>query len=843
MEMKPGARIGPYELLTPLGAGGMGEVWKAHDTRLNRTVAIKSSHLQFIARIESEARAIAALNHPNIATLYDIGPDYLVMEYVEGAPVCPTVDTRKLLDLAVQIADGLSAAHAAGIVHRDLKPDNILVTKSGRVKILDFGLAKQNVTSAAATQTLTVTQPGAVAGTVAYMSPEQARGQELDARSDQFSFGLVLNELATGKRAYDRSSAVETMTAIIREAPATLPATVPGPLQWTIERCLAKEPAGRYDTTRDLCLELRTLNARLTAPSSALALKAPARGRNVRVALLVLAALGIAGAGWLATSRKAAPKPQLRYTPFAVSGCSERMPEWSPDGRSIAYICDVDGQGQIFTRSLDAISGTQISSVSGRAVLPFWSRDGSRVYFTLNNDLYFTGAAGGAAQVALRDAVYGAFSPDGKRMIFLRPSEKRLWLANADGSDAAPYRSPGFPDELRIAISAFSPDGTRIAASIATRQQDDILAQLWVLPLNGGVARRVPLQSTVGEFRNVAWFADGRHVLACLAFGRNETTPHVFRIDTITGIAEPLTNGPHSDGYASLSPDGHRIASTIENQTSDLFEFDLGSGRGAAINSPAEQNYSPAWMASGHEFAWMGLVGGKSRLLFRSDTGSTRAVTMTGEGHTCLAVQFSPDARRIALDCYKPRHRALIATAEGGVPVDLDPTNPDTHGATFSPDGGWLAYTRYINGRAQLTKVPSVGGAPVDLADVGASPGLPVQWSPSGEWIAAGPQAFLRLISPDGKVTRPLLAHGYSSWTFNSKGDRIYGVRREENRRWAVWSVDVSSGNERKEVTLDAAPRFNLVAGLALHPDGKRILVAAYATPSEIWLIDGIDAK
>src|SRR3954451_24611699 len=178
MEMKQGARIGPYELLAPIGAGGMGEVWKSHDTRLTRTVAIKASQPQFIARFEAEARAIAALNHPNIATLYDVGPDYLVMEYVEGAPIRPTDDTRKFLDLAVQVADGLAAAHTAGIVHRDLKPDNILVTNSGRVKILDFGLAKQSATAAAATQALTVTQAGTVAGTVAYMSPEQARGQE-----------------------------------------------------------------------------------------------------------------------------------------------------------------------------------------------------------------------------------------------------------------------------------------------------------------------------------------------------------------------------------------------------------------------------------------------------------------------------------------------------------------------------------------------------------------------------------------------------------------------------------------------------------------------------------------
>src|SRR3954449_6656254 len=246
MEMKPGTRIGPYEILSPLGSGGMGEVWKAHDSRLNRTVAIKSSQPQFIARFESEARAIAALNHPNIATLYDVGPDYLVMEYVEGAPIRPTDDIRKLLDVSVQIADGLAAAHAAGIVHRDLKPDNILVTKTGRVKILDFGLAKQSATGVAATQALTVTQAGTIAGTVAYMSPEQARGEELDARSDQFSFGLILYELAAGKRAFERASAAETMTAIIREDHEPLPPSLPAPFRWLVERYLNKDAADRY---------------------------------------------------------------------------------------------------------------------------------------------------------------------------------------------------------------------------------------------------------------------------------------------------------------------------------------------------------------------------------------------------------------------------------------------------------------------------------------------------------------------------------------------------------------------------------------------------------------------
>src|ERR1700746_1352316 len=207
MTIAAGTRLGPYEILAPLGAGGMGEVYKARDTRLDRTVAIKVSKEAFSERFEREARAVAALNHPNICQLYDVGPDYLVMEFVEGAPIASVDSTRKLLDIAVQISDGLAAAHAAGIVHRDLKPDNVLITRDGRVKILDFGLAKAahgEIGDDDATRTIdagerALTDPGTAVGTVAYMSPEQARGERnLTAQSDQFSLGLVLYELAAG---------------------------------------------------------------------------------------------------------------------------------------------------------------------------------------------------------------------------------------------------------------------------------------------------------------------------------------------------------------------------------------------------------------------------------------------------------------------------------------------------------------------------------------------------------------------------------------------------------------------------------------------------------------------
>src|SRR5215471_7771622 len=268
MPLTSGTRLGPYEILAPIGAGGMGEVYQAKDTRLGRIVALKFSKSEFSERFEREARAVAALNHSNICQLYDVGPDYLVMEFVEGTPIAAVDSTRKLLDIAVQIADGLAAAHAAGIIHRDLKPDNILITREGRVRILDFGLAKIVTAESAdadATRALTRTEAGATLGTIAYMSPEQARGSaDLSAQSDQFSFGLVLYELAVGRRPFPRNSAPEIMTAIIREEADPLPPTVPAPLRWIVERLLAKDPADRYESTRDLYRELRQVRDRLS---------------------------------------------------------------------------------------------------------------------------------------------------------------------------------------------------------------------------------------------------------------------------------------------------------------------------------------------------------------------------------------------------------------------------------------------------------------------------------------------------------------------------------------------------------------------------------------------------
>ncbi|HSS45544.1 MAG TPA: serine/threonine-protein kinase, partial [Thermoanaerobaculia bacterium] len=336
MTISTGSRLGPYEVLSPLGVGGMGEVYRAKDRRLGRDVALKVLPTEVAgdagrrSRFEQEARAASALAHPNIVVVYDVGESdssvWIAMELVEGRTVrdllaSGPLPARRVLEIGTQVAEGLAAAHAAGIVHRDLKPENLIFSKDGYVKILDFGLAKLAEPGVAQAEGPTVsagargTEPGTVMGTVGYMSPEQAAGKTVDFRSDQFSFGSILYEMTTGERAFQRETGIETLAAILREEPkaiAELNPAVPAPLRWTIERCLAKEPDERYASTKDLARDLKSVRDHLSETSAATLTAAHTRSRPgwllPAAAALVLGA--VLGAAVLRKLGGAAPASQ-----------------------------------------------------------------------------------------------------------------------------------------------------------------------------------------------------------------------------------------------------------------------------------------------------------------------------------------------------------------------------------------------------------------------------------------------------------------------------------------------------------------------------------------------------
>jgi hypothetical protein len=478
MLLSEGDKLGPYKIVSPLGAGGMGEVYRARDSRLQRNVALKILNREAAgspdrrARFEREARAAAALNHPNIVGLYDIGEQegafYIVSELIEGEGLRErirrgNIPVREIYKIAVQLADGMAAAHAAGITHRDLKPENIMINTEGRVKILDFGLAQQaartTVSGDSSTVTQLETQPGTVMGTVAYMSPEQARGLAADHRSDQFSFGSILYEMVTGARPFVRDSNVQTMSAIVTDEPTALDAKTPTPLRWTIARCLEKDAGARYDSTRDLYYELRGqqehLSDLLTSTMAQPAVEAPMgwRRRFPRWTLevaAVLAAAVVGAAFWAASGSHGVEK--YRFTPMEVTWADPSPAIWSPDGKAFAYTAVVEGVVQLFVRYLNSPTPLQLTHGVGTVELLGWSPDNEGLFVEGQNPngsrparaLFSVPVVGGNPElITLREYSTSGISPDGKnegRLSDVRETRKNeLMVASPVGSPLKKY--------------------------------------------------------------------------------------------------------------------------------------------------------------------------------------------------------------------------------------------------------------------------------------------------------------------------------------------------------------------------------------------------------------------
>src|SRR5580700_1862629 len=443
--------IGPYRVIGPLGAGGMGEVYRALDPRVGRHVALKllpeslAQDTDLRRRFEQEARLAAALNHPNVMAIYDVGldqhPPYIVAELVPGESLRAMLASgplppRKAVDIAAQIAAGLAAAHAAGIVHRDLKPENVIVTSEGVAKILDFGVARMESKAVAANETATMahTSVGSVVGTAAYMSPEQARAGDVDYRSDQFSLGIVLYEMLSGKQAFSGPSAVQVMSAIIEHEPTPIERTLPAQLRFILQRCLAKEREGRYESTRDLARELAQVRdhfSELTTMVSGVQPAVTPKKRPVLpLSILVAACVLVGVAGWCAAQLLHHPHAvdlsRYRTTPFATALVTQGRPSWSRDGKSIAFIGYGGGSSQLYLQGVDSPTAVQISHgpwevYDGQP--PFWTPDSQSIYFRCGKDdqagLCRIPAGGGDSTMVQPNALTGSLSPDGKTLAML----------------------------------------------------------------------------------------------------------------------------------------------------------------------------------------------------------------------------------------------------------------------------------------------------------------------------------------------------------------------------------------------------------------------------------------
>jgi Tol biopolymer transport system component len=892
MSLAPPTRLGPYEIVGRLGAGAMGEVYRARDSRLGRDVAIKILPADVAgdpgrrARFEQEARAVAALNHPNILGLYDIGNEagvaYIVTEFVAGETLAAVLErgplpVKKLLDLAVQIADGMAAAHAARITHRDLKPLNIMVGGPasgcpGRVKILDFGLAKLAAPAHDPDETVADarTQPGMILGTVNYMSPEQARGAPTDHRSDQFSFGLILYEMACGKRAFDRPESVQTMSAILGEEAPPLPQNIPAPLQWAIDRCLAKDPADRYDSSRDLFQELRGVRDHATESTGMrpAATAAPSARRSVPWPLAAAFALGLLAASafflWRAGSNMT-DQSAYRFTPFSFWPGGQYSPLWSPDGKAVAYAArGADGPYQTYIRYLDSATPVQITHTEEDSSPLAWAPDGKRLLLNIDrqpNAIWSIATVGGEPEIfvpSLPASRLASFSPDNQSVAYFYPGDEGrygVWISSPP--TAAPKRylpDPyGTKDVYNQPKLKFSPDGKQILLLMNGGRHGE---EAWLLPYPPDPKRppRMVLRDvrSGGGTPGFCWMPDSRHVVLSLA-AAVDASEQLWLADTQSGEYHALTSGTASRSAPAVSPEGHRIIFKETTGSFDIVSVDLATAAVHPLIATERDELMPSWAARKPLLAYVTNRNGPPEIWLHGAGDSDRPV-VTAHDFPAANLQWlmgpalSPEGDRVIYTKIEPGggdNRLWISNVAGGAPVPL--TNG--HAAaefpgSWSQDGTWFAYISIEEGKANLAKVKTNGqGTPTMVkADVSYDNNAVPVWSPGGDWIALGENLY----SPDGKTVRSLGDHRSDGYVFSTDGKSLYGLRPQGDGE-QLFSVDTATGSEKiiGNVGKDYRPRSNLSPAMrfSLAPDGRSVVYGVGKFQDNLWMLEGFAAK
>jgi Tol biopolymer transport system component len=818
MSLNAGTRLGPYEIVSPLGAGGMGEVYRTRDTRLGRDVALKvlpasmSTDPDRLARFEQEARATAALNHPNILALHDIGTaagaPYLVTELLDGetlrerlahGPLPP----RKAIEYATQIAAGLAAAHEKGIAHRDLKPDNVFVTADGRVKILDFGLAKLAAPPPGPPEggpyTLATaapgTSPGAVLGTVGYMAPEQVRGLPADHRSDVFALGVTLYEMLAGRRAFQRDTPPETMTAILNEEPPELalsPQPIPPALDRIVRRCLEKNPSARFQSTRDLAFALEGLSS----PSDLSAVSGEsrtARARTTRareralLAVAVLLLLTTVGLGYLWLRPVATP-----VVAFTVTGPPESVMQaftLSPDGRTLAFVAAPPGQQPaVFVRRLDSVDAILLAGTEG-ARGPFWSPDGRSIGFFADRRLKTIPATGGPVR-AICEAdgarTWGTWNDSGV-ILFSTENRNPIRQVPADGGapsvvttidavkDRGHYRPmflPGGrqflffngdasrPDRGALSLASLdSPDHALVVADVGWGQYvepgylvfvrgAEVLAQPFDVS-TGRVSGRAVAVGRLGvnfgsSNPNGSGFSAASGTLAFQTVNPALGTTLVWfdRRGTRGSVVGELSDYRN----IQLSPDGSRLAvqrRSADSQRQEIWTYDINRDVGTPMTLDTDIAGLPVWSPGGDRLFMVRRPGGLS--VVPASGGKPAKI---GDEDVIEPNSVSPDGRLLAfttLNAGTNRDIGFIPIT-GGAPTLLANSAADEMHAQISPNGRWVAYesTESGSGEIYVQRFPGGGGK------VRVSPGGGVQ----PRWRRDGRELFYLIPTARGDQDR-----------------------------------------------------------------------------------------
>ena len=801
MAILPGKRLGPYEIVSSIGGGGMGEVYRAKDTRLDRVVAVKvlpdhSADLpESRERFDREARTIAGLNHPHICVLYDVGHqdgiDYLVMEYLEGETLAQrllkgSLPLHQVLRFAIEIADALDKAHRSGITHRDLKPANIMLTKSG-AKLLDFGLAKPPMGKTVPFSELStakdqITAQGTILGTLQYMAPEQLEGHEADARTDIFSLGAVIYEMATGSRAFPGKSNASVISAIMSLDPppvSSLQPMSPPALDRAVKRCLAKDPDKRWQTASDLREELQWIADADLQPAPAVgAEKKSPRATRRQLALWTLASLLIAAAIGLAVwIFKPAPNssgPPVTRTLITLppgvelAGLNERAVVISPDGSRLAFVGARNGIQQVYLRALDSLDAMPLQGTEG-ATTPFFSPDGQWLGFFADGKLKKVPVSGGAP-VILADAATprGADWSANGTITFAPTTAGVIEQVSDNGGTPQPlthfargeasHRLPDLlPGGKTLLFVAGNGTNLRIMSySFASGQESDLIpagtqphyvSSGYLAYVMAGTLMAVPFDAqkveVTGSPVTVVQNLLQSTPTAAAQFSISDSGSLVYLASSQTnqrnlvwvsraGAEQPLTAPARDYQSPRLSPDGKTIAVSIDLPEPQVWLYDLARDALTRLTFQGTYNRTPVWTPDGKRIAVISNKDAAQNTYWLMADGSGEMQRLNTSTDITSPTSFSPDGRLLALNQVDPvtqRDIWLVQLSDLKTwPFLRTPFNETS--ARFSPDGHWIAYTSDESGRWEIyvQPYPGPGGKWQISTDGGTEP----VWNPKG---------------------------------------------------------------------------------------------------------------
>jgi len=875
-----GQTLGHYRIQEKLGEGGMGVVYLAEDTQLGRRVAIKLLPEEYAAqedrlqRFLSEAKLASSINHPNIVSIYELGEAagrrFIAMEYVPGQSLRASLQKRglalkRLLELALPVAEALARAHRAGIVHRDIKPENLLVSEDGYIKVADFGLAKlKPAHSGEATVTGQVsTEAGKVVGTVAYMSPEQLQGQEIDARSDIFSFGAVLYEMATGRSPFLRDSAASTSAAILRDDPRPVRALaggLPVEVENLVNKALEKDPAFRYQAMDELAADLRRLrrdleSGRLAATAEAAPGPRARRGRALHWAgaAVIVALVMVLGVVLTRRAEEAAPATPGRVIQLTTLPGLEDSPTWSPDGRSIAYVSDAEGNLDIYVQQIGGGRALKLTDSDADDAQPAWSPDGSRIAFVSaraypgkrlavhsnlgawtpffagrNGDVWVMPALGGTARRVAENAYFPTWSPDGKHLIYqaLREGQWQLWIQTVEGAEAPRQLELDGLDVTVVSQPAWSPDGQWIAFAAGDAPQMSV----YVVASAGGSPRAVARGSAYAF--TPSWSPDGQWLYFSSDQGGQMNLWKARLENGRVGTARQITTGTGPDLSPRPDPGGRRLAYANMRSTVDLWQRDLATGELVQVTKETtrEDNAQPSpdgqWLAFSSN-----RLGGTHVWLMNRENGSLTQVSTTPRTQGQSFILWSADSRYLYYGADDGFWRYEVGL---GSATKMHSASPAGSGFCLSRD---LAYVVYIV-EGQVARAQLGSGKVEVLVRPRAGTASDATCSPEGAWIAfyvqQGTERNIWVAPWTGgeaqQVTFGNTEDSHPVWS--ADGRSIYFVRNHQD----IYVVP-RAGGEPKPVTAYRS-LGTVIDYPAVSADGRWVLFTRNDTTGDVYLLE-----